>query len=310
MRTPEKLYEFHTENLRSVAEGLDNVFAAARWAIATQRKAADPTYVRLYAFLMGAWAECRLLKLLYEQKAFTDVERTRVLAEKALERWTRVVDIAFRRHYGIPTAKLAPPALPATAAVRHQLLNDVLTVDLQAVIRLRNKLAHGQWVYPLNDSLDDVAQEQMDALRTETILSLKQKAALVESLCAAVHDLVISKATFERDFDYHFRQIEQTRQPLDLTRLARGLGTQAMIDSDGDETRPARQGAAPARRQPHQRDRIGAAGNREDDRGRGLPVREQTFRVLRRDHGIVVVGHGVAGHSVFKRSMPSDLIRG
>src|SRR2546427_18894 len=83
-----------------------------------------------------------------------------------------------------------------------------------SVIVLRNKLAHGQWAYPLNEQLDDVAQSQMDALRDENILSLKQKSGLIEAFCDSIHDLVVSPPTFERDFDNHFRRVAQLRANL------------------------------------------------------------------------------------------------
>ena len=161
--------------------------------------------------MLGAWAECRLLKLLYEPDAFSDAERLIILAENALARWEKVIETAFRRHYRIRAAKLQPPALPKTAHARLQVLTSVIREDLRWIITLRNKLAHGQWAYPLTDDLQDIAQEQMDALRTENLLSLKQKALLIEGLCASIHDLVVSPPTFDRDFDSHFARIEQTR---------------------------------------------------------------------------------------------------
>src|SRR5205823_6105728 len=107
--------------------------------------------------------------------------------------------------------ELRPPALPRTAFARMEVIRQALEVDLRFVITLRNKLAHGQWVYPLNETHDEIAQEQMNALRTENVLSLKQKANLVESICDSIHDLVVSRQTFDRDFDGHFRRIEQIR---------------------------------------------------------------------------------------------------
>jgi hypothetical protein len=214
MKPPEKLYRFHVENLRSIQAGLEAVLDSARLAIARREPSLIDTHVRLYAFLMGAWAECRLLKLLYEPNAFDDSERRAILAETALDRWVRAVEIAFRRHYKVKSAPLTPPALPATAFYRFNALNDLLNVDLQSVIVLRNKLAHGQWAYPLNEQLDDVAQSQMDALRDENILSLKQKSGLIEAFCDSIHDLVVSPPTFERDFDNHFRRVAQLRANL------------------------------------------------------------------------------------------------
>ncbi len=211
MKPPEKLYQFHAENLRAVGAGLDDILVLARSAIARRRKASAATHLRLYAFLLGAWAECRLLKLLYEPNAFDDAARRSVLSKKALLRWHAVLEVAYRRHYGIPRARLKPPALPVTAAERLQKLRSILDDDLSSIITLRNKLAHGQWAYPLNDALNDVAEAQMRMLRQENILTLKFKAAMIESLCACIHDIVVSKPTFERDFDAHFRHIEQRR---------------------------------------------------------------------------------------------------
>ena len=79
------------------------------------------------------------------------------------------------------------------------------------------------------------------------------------------------------------RQFEAARQKLDGTRLGRGFRTQAMIDGDGEELRPARQSAAPADRKPHQGKGVRTAGDRKHDRRNSLPVREQTFRILCRD---------------------------
>src|SRR6185437_5766203 len=211
MKPPGKLYCFHAANLRAINQGLVAVLDSARTTIAQNRPKVIPTYVQLYAFLMGAWTECRLFKLLYEPNAFSETDRKALLEHKALERWIEVVDAAFRLHYSIPVAELRPPALPTTALARRNALRDAIQKDLRYVITLRNKLAHGQWKYPLNDAIDDVAQEQMEALRTENILSLKQKAALVDYVCDSIHDLVVSRPTFERDFDDHFRCVEQIR---------------------------------------------------------------------------------------------------
>lgn len=211
MKTPDKLYRFHVENLRAISDGRDHVLAGGRTAIALGNHAAVTTHVRLLAFLLGAWSECRLLKLLYEPHTFSEIQRAHVLSQTALDRWHSVIESAFRKHYGIPNKPLQPPALPSTAHFRYKLLSAVIDDDLQSVITMRNKLAHGQWKYPLNEDLNDVAQAQMDALRTENLLSLKQKGSLLEALCAAVHDLAVSKSTFDRDWDSHFRVVEQVR---------------------------------------------------------------------------------------------------
>ena len=212
VKSSKKLYEFHVANLRSVRAGLDHVFRSARSAIACGDQSVVRTHIRILLFLLGAWSEARLLKLLYEPNGFSSVEKNRILsAATALARWLSAVEIAFRRHYNIPKAALRPPQLPTTAHFRLTTLKETMKNDLRAIITMRNKLAHGQWKYPLNEGMNDVAQLEMDALRTENILSLTQKATLLDILCKVVHDLAISRSTFERDWDVHFSNFEQTR---------------------------------------------------------------------------------------------------
>jgi hypothetical protein len=220
VKAPEKLYQFHVRNLRSVTDGLEHVFASGREAVARAHQDGVHAHVRLVSFLLGVWSEARLLKLLYEPNGFSELERSRVLNETALTRWQALVELAFRRHYDIPQAELRPPKLPSTAHFRLTKLQEALETDLRAVITMRNKLAHGQWAYPLNDALDDVAQEQMDALRNENLLLLRQKFRLLDILCNVVHDLAVSRRTFERDWDEHFRVFEQTRTNIERKDFA------------------------------------------------------------------------------------------
>ena len=211
MKSPKKLYKFHVANLQSVSDGLDHTFRSARNAIARGNQSAVGTHVRLLLFLLCVWSEVRLLKLLYEPNGFSPAKRKAILAATALEGWQLAVETAFRRHYKIPRAALRPPKLPSTAHLRLTTLQETIQKDLSAIITMRNKLAHGQWQYPLNDSKDEVAQEQMNTLRIENVFSLRQKFNLLDILCQIIHDLVVSKPTFERDWDKHFGRFEQVR---------------------------------------------------------------------------------------------------
>ena len=211
VKSSKELYKFHVANLQSVSDGLDHAFRSARNTIAHGNQIAVSTHVCLLSFLLGVWSEVRLLKLLYEPNGFSPAERKRILATTALERWKLAVEVAFRRHYNIPKAALRPPKLPSTAHHRLATLQETIQDDLSAIITMRNKLAHGQWKYPLNDRMDNVAQDQMNVLRGENVFSLRQKFNLLNILCQIVHDLVVSRPTFERDWDEHLRRFEQTR---------------------------------------------------------------------------------------------------
>jgi len=210
----DKIYQFHVANLRAVEAGLERVSRTLRHAVASEDEHAIQTDLRLYALLLAMWGECRLWKLLYEP-AFSDADRALYRAESGhLEKWKKVVEIAFRQHYGVPRASLSTVTLPHSAFARYTALIDLLSDELSAIITLRNKLAHGQWIYTFNEQGESIAQAQMAALRNENALTIQLKRGLIQYLIDTIHDLKVSKKTFERDFDEHFRAIEQLRTQL------------------------------------------------------------------------------------------------
>jgi hypothetical protein len=215
MKSPKKLYQFHVANLQEIDRAMHKVARSLRSFVSQKDDFSVSAFMRLYALMLGAWAECRLQKLIYEPQGFNEVERETIQAENTqLEQWQKAVELAFRRQYKIPKALLSADILPHSAYSRYDTLSKMLVNDLGSIIELRNKLAHGQWVYTLNNDRNDVAQEQMNALRVENLLSLQFKKVLLESLSSAIHDLVVSKPTFERDFDNHLRVIAETQRNL------------------------------------------------------------------------------------------------
>lgn len=213
--TDKKLYRFHVTNIHSIEIALKHSALVARNAIAEQNKPAIKSFVSLNAFLLGAWAENRLRKLLYENNGFNAVERTTILSQSAkIDQWIKLIELAFRKHYNIPQAPLNDINLPFTANARYIVLLDILDKDLRSLIEIRNKLAHGQWVYPLNSDETDIEQGKYQLLNHENLLSLQYKKSLLISLSDIIHDLVVSLPTFERDFDKNYKRITSTRSNL------------------------------------------------------------------------------------------------
>ena len=210
-----KLYKYHVANLRSIEIAIKNVALSTRRAIAEENQYATDSFIRLYSFLLGAWAETRLNKLLFEPNGFLDAERQLILSPPTqLENWQKAVEIAFRKQYKVPSAQLIESTLPFTAFARYSVISDILDKDLRSVIEIRNKLAHGQWIYPLNSNGIDVEADKFKLLKFENLPSLQYKLSLISSIADIIHDLIISVATFERDFDSHYKQITTTRNNL------------------------------------------------------------------------------------------------
>jgi hypothetical protein len=227
MKPPKKLYQFHVANLQEIDHAMEKIARSLRASVSQGDEATVSAFMRLYALLLGSWAECRLRKLIYEPQGFNSAERELIQSEGTqLKQWQKAVEVAIRRQYNLPKANLSANVLPHSANTRYDTLSKMLVNDLSSIIELRNKLAHGQWVYPLNSEGNDIAQEQMNALRIENLLSLQFKKTLLESLSSAIHDLVVSKPTFERDFDDHIQVISETQRNLknrDYEKWAEGM---------------------------------------------------------------------------------------
>ena len=210
---PTKIYKYHVENLREIELTISHISRLARNTISSR----DPensllSLLRLYSFLIGAWAETRLKKLLNEERGFIEVDRNEILtAATQIAQWKLTIEKAFRNHYGITNAKLNNISLGETTAARFEILNKVIDEDLKILIEIRNKLAHGQWIYPFNSEGTAIEQDKYRLINQENLQSLQFKYSLIKHLADTVHDLVVSKVTFERDFDLHFKQLNQVK---------------------------------------------------------------------------------------------------
>ncbi len=210
---PTKIYRYHVENLREIELTISHISRLSRNTIASR----DPenslrSLLRLYSFLIGAWAETRLKKLLNEERGFNEFDRNEIInTSTQIDQWKLTIEKAFRNHYGIRNAKLNNISLGETTAARFEILNKVIFEDLKILIEIRNKLAHGQWIYPFNSEGTSIEQDKYQLINQENLQSLQFKYTLIKHLSDTVHDLVVSKATFERDFDIHFKQLNQVK---------------------------------------------------------------------------------------------------
>ena len=92
-----------------------------------------------------------------------------------------------------------------------QEINNMFNDYIKDIIEIRNKLAHGQWIYPFNNDNSDIEPKKYKYLKDENILHLQLKQQLVKELSLLIHDLVVSVDTFERDFENHYKKLKQVK---------------------------------------------------------------------------------------------------
>ena len=211
----EDRYASHVENLRAVEIACEQIYRQLKACLASKQDAASDALRKTFTLLVGAWAEVRLLKLIHEPHGFSDADRADILGQRTkLEQWKRATELGFRRHYNVPNAALSLNSLPGTAALRYSEIHMLITSDMTPIIEIRNKLAHGQWARTFNNDMTDISGPMMALLNTENALSISFKRRILEALSRIIHDLVVSRPTFERDFDNNYKILNQAKSNL------------------------------------------------------------------------------------------------
>lgn len=212
--TPEDLYKAHVKNLRAVDTALERLLRELNASLSRSDATTSEALLKTTMLLLGAWAEDRLRKMLYEPNGFTSAEREQITsAGSQIEIWKMALERGFRKRYRIPFADLSQ-VLPLTPRARYAAILNIIDNDLRPIIEARNKLAHGQWVRPLNSENDDYSPLHTRQINGENAHSIKCKHRILEYLSQIIHDLAVGVEAFERDFDSHYAKLEHAKREI------------------------------------------------------------------------------------------------
>lgn len=241
MKTDAEIYKFHVENLREVTFATDSLGLSLRHNLALGKNLEAESLTRIYALLVGVWAEVRLQKILFEPGGFQAARRGLViLCKKQQAKWEMAVKLGFCEHLGVPdnvilngTATIPvddiqqkvnkifsnidaelTTKLDTAKMAKYQSIIQLIRSDLLYIVELRNKLAHGQLCFILNSKGNDIVQSKIDALNQENNLTLQNKLKLLENLANIIHDLVVTEPTFDRDFVNNYNKIINNRDTI------------------------------------------------------------------------------------------------
>ena len=177
-----------------------------------ERKKEIDAYTRLLSHLVNTWAEVRLLKLVNEKGAFSDSERVQILSiENLTNKWHKALSISLRKAYSLSPSN---SNFPTTAELRYEALERLIEEDLLESSQVRNRVAHGQWMYAFNEDCTNPNPELTLKIHSENIVKLQMRKKLLGGLSQLVHDLAISRPTFERDFDKNSKVVKEQQRNL------------------------------------------------------------------------------------------------
>ncbi|WP_299159053.1 hypothetical protein [uncultured Tenacibaculum sp.] len=209
------MYSKHCENLREIEGAIKLVESDLRRYISIEQESKVYKYTKILSYLVTCWSEVRILKLTYENNAFTSSEIGIIINSGTLaDKWKNALKIAVCKAYNINPITDFVSQLPFTPKNRYLEIYHLIESDLLPSIELRNRIAHGQWKYAFTNDLKNANTHLTGQLRQENIVNLQLKRKLLTGLSFLIHDLIISEATFDRDFDKNYRLIEQNKRNL------------------------------------------------------------------------------------------------
>lgn len=206
-------YRRLSENLRAAAAGLRQAERQHKDAIRRGDTAATEFSQRVHQLMVGMVAEAALRKIIADPAGFNEKERGLLLRETQLNRWLRTVELAFRHHYSVPLhLEIEAESVGSIIAGQYGQIVALLEGELEPIIFARNKIAHAQWRWLLNNKETAIAGA---APPTMNYRAIEHRAKAIGAIVALITDLVVSEPTFRRDYEGHFEEIVRHRASFD-----------------------------------------------------------------------------------------------
>jgi len=203
------MFQKHCKNLQQIEYAIKQIQRDLRQYIAKKNLEAEKTYTKILSILVVAWTEESLMKLLYQHKIFSDVERQKVLKKRTLEgKWKQCLDIVIVRAFKVPETKIIS-SIPFTFREYYKELVRIIENDFVQSIEVRNRIAHGQWVYTFTKELDKISPNIMKLMNTDNIIAIQMRMKILRTLISIITDFCISPQLAKRDFDKKYRVIDE-----------------------------------------------------------------------------------------------------
>lgn len=102
--------------------------------------------------------------------------------------------------------------LGRTNQVRYEDILNFINRDINEIILIRNKIAHGQWYYTFNTNVDSPEVRVQQLIHSNNYFKSKERLEKAKLIIEMIIKISTSPRTFERDFDTVYAKIETLPQ--------------------------------------------------------------------------------------------------
>ena len=208
------LAKAHRSNLRHIEKAITAMNRSYNSAI--RESYTELQYASQQALIMMwvAWLETYLDLMLNNNPDITEHLHNQVYAcTTHTDSWKYLIDYLFRlRYFSGKKRPLNEITLGRTNYSRYLTLMNLLNNEIECVISLRNRLAHGQWKIALNTDKTDINQEITALLNTMGKVDLIINKNVFRNFAITISNLAMSRKAFEKQYDDRMLRIDETRK--------------------------------------------------------------------------------------------------
>lgn len=213
------MYIKHSKNLKELSAAIKNTEKAIKQALKMENGIEAKMHTNIHSFLIGAWMEVSFYKLIHEAQ-FTQEDRDLILlnASSLEQKWKHVLNWAFAKAFGIHINKRnfssldIKSKLKRTNQIRYEDILNFINQDINEIILIRNKIAHGQWYYTFNTNVDSPEVKGQQLIHSNNYFRSKERLEKAKLIIEMIIKISTSPRTFERDFDTVYAKIEALPQ--------------------------------------------------------------------------------------------------
>ena len=203
----EEIFIASTKNLRDLKKQKKRISALVNRAIREKKDSDLISLTKVYVLLYSAYVETSFLKLFHTPNAFSESEITQIMAQHNLEqKWIKCVELAFNK---LNTNNLGG------VANKKQTLNRLLQEYIIEPSQIRNKVAHGQWIYCLNNECTKINQNTTAQMTDLDFVKIERYFYVYDKFHQCILDLLISHKTHYRDY---YQIITELQNYVDSTK--------------------------------------------------------------------------------------------
>jgi len=209
-----ELAKAHAKNRKKIKQAITQLNRSLNQAIKENKVELQEANIRVIIILYSSFLEASLGYIVHFYGAQISVtNKNNTLSRSSeLDKWNYLIDLLFRKRYLNGKSKSFNLInLGHTNFHRYEYIKNLLNNEIQTIIEIRNKLAHGQWAVAFTSDGDATNQDTTTRIWTLSKKDVLATKNIVTNYIRLVEKLIASDSSFKETFDDVVHKLEATK---------------------------------------------------------------------------------------------------